>query len=353
MKMKRVSKTANYANFTAGLLLCTALCNSAFGVTEEEIHKRFAVKAGGTIVVDVSIGAITVNTNGIGEVVVDVKRKVGRKSKAEEQKYLTDYPVQITQEGDTITVHCKNQKTRGINWSWSQVNEASYTITVPSQFNAKLMTAGGPITVDDLTGEVKADTSGGGLHFARIHGPLKGGTSGGPIHVNDCEGELKINTSGGGIDVMGGGGSLDGSTSGGSVTVRNFNGPADVGTSGGGITLERVAGKIHGSTSGGGINAVLVAPLPGPVKLSTSGGGIKIKVPGDAAFDLDAETSAGSVSSDLPVTVTGKLHPDHLRGPVNGGGKSVVLRTSAGSIHIIRTEATAKAEAAPKAEAEK
>ena len=129
------------------------------------------------------------------------------------------------------------------------------------------------------------------------------------------------------------------------MAVRNFHGPADVETSGGGITLERVAGKINGDTSGGGINAVLVAPLPGPVKLSTSGGGIKIKVAGDAAFDLDAETSAGSVNSELPVTVTGKLRRDHLRGPVNGGGKPVVLRTSAGSIHIIKSEATLKAEA--------
>ena len=346
MKTKHVSliKSAKQGGFSVGLLLCVALCLRAYGVTEEEVHKQFSVKPGGTIVVDVGVGGITVDTNGTGQVVVDVKRKVGRRTKAEEQKYLTEYPVEITQDGDKVIVRCQKQKTHG-SFTWKQVNEATYTITVPAQFNAKLMTAGGPISVNDLTGEVKADTSGGGLHFARIHGPLKGETSGGPIHVSDCEGEQKVSTSGGGIDVAGGGGSLSGSTSGGSVAVRNFHGPADVETSGGGITLERVAGKINGDTSGGGINAVLVAPLPGPVKLSTSGGGIKIKVPGDAAFDLDAETSAGSVNSELPVTVTGKLRRDHLRGPVNGGGKPVVLRTSAGSIHIIKSEATLKAEA--------
>ena len=129
------------------------------------------------------------------------------------------------------------------------------------------------------------------------------------------------------------------------MKVKDFHGPANVETSGGGITLERVAGKIHGETSGGGIHALLVAPLPGPVKLSTSGGGITIQVPIDAAFDLDAETSAGSVSSDLPVTVSGKVRHDHLRGPVNGGGNPVVLRTSAGGIHIVKGEAGVKAEA--------
>src|SRR5438874_10832338 len=105
MKTKHGFKTANHAGLSAGLLVCAALCSSASGVTEEEIHKQFTVRAGGSILVDVGVGGITVNTNGTGEVVVDVKRKVGRKSKAEEQKYLADYPVQITQEGDTITVH--------------------------------------------------------------------------------------------------------------------------------------------------------------------------------------------------------------------------------------------------------
>jgi hypothetical protein len=36
----------------------------------------------------------------------------------------------------------------------------------------------------------------------------------------------------------------------------------------------------------------------------------------------------------LPVTVVGKVARDRLKGTVNGGGKSVVLRSSAGSIHL-------------------
>ena len=346
MKTKYVHSTSSLPAKTAALLFWAALAFSAFGTTEEEINKQFTVKPGGKIVVDVAIGGITVNTNATSQVVVNVKRKVGRKTKADEEKYLKDYPVEFSQDGDTVTIQCRSEKNQGGFNIWNhRVNEAEYTITVPSHFNTKLHTAGGPIEVQDLTGDVKADTSGGGLHFARLHGPLNGDTSGGAIHVADCDGDLKIATSGGGIDVAGGGGSLDGSTSGGPVRVRNFRGPANVGTSGGGITLENIAGKIHGDTSGGGIHAVLLSPIPGPVKLSTSGGGITVQVPADAAFDLDAATSAGSVSSDLPVTVTGKIHHDNLRGPVNGGGTSVYLRTSGGSIRIVKGASVAKAEA--------
>ena len=70
------------------------------------------------------------------------------------------------------------------------------------------------------------------------------------------------------------------------------------------------------------------------VKLETSGGGVTVRVAENSAFDLDAATSGGGVSSDLPVTVVGKIAHDHLKGPVNGGGKPVVLRTSGGSIHV-------------------
>jgi len=64
------------------------------------------------------------------------------------------------------------------------------------------------------------------------------------------------------------------------------------------------------------------------VKLGTSGGSVTVQVAGSSAFDLDAATSGGGVSSDLPVTVSGKIACDSLKGPVNGGGKPVVLRTS-------------------------
>jgi len=316
------------------LVLITA--STGWASTEEQINKKFAVKPGGSVVVDIDFGSIDVTTNATDEVVVDVWRKIGRKKQADEAAFLKEHPVEFAQQGDTVTIRSRARSK--LQWGWSlfgsNQNDAKYTISVPARFDARLTTAGGGISVKDLGGEVKAVTSGGGLHFARLRGPLEGATSGGGIRVNDCEGALKINTSGGGIDVVGGAGSLSGGTSGGSISVRKFNGSAKVETSGGGITIEEVSGAVEGSTAGGSIHAVLVSPLTGPVKLSTSGGGVTVRVAENAAFDLDAETSAGGVSSELPVTGTGKPQHDRLQGPVNGGGKPVVLRTSAGGIHI-------------------
>jgi Toastrack DUF4097 len=325
--------------------LLIALCGSvvfaslsATGATEEQINKKFKVKPGGTVVVDIDFGSIEVGTNATGEVTVDVWRKVGRSSKSAEEKFLKDNPVTFSQDGDTVTISSKRKNKSSWSWIGRNSNEAKYKIAVPAKFNARLQTAGGGIEVDDLTGDVKSHTSGGGLHFARLNGPLNGETSGGGIHVKDCDGKIKINTSGGGIDVAGGSGSLAGDTSGGSVSVKEFHGPMHVETSGGGITIYGATGKVEGSTSGGSINAVLATPVSDIVKLETSGGGITLRVPGNAAFDLDAETSAGNVHSELPVVGAGKKERDHLKGPVNGGGKTVWLRTSAGSIHVKRAD---------------
>lgn len=320
---------------TSFLLLLTSC--AALAVTEEQINKTFNASPGGTVIVDVEFGSIDVNTNAGGGVAVDVWRKIGRKSKTDEEKFLRDHPVTFAQEGNTVTVRCRYKEKNSsswFNWGSGNRNEAKYTVRVPTEFKAQLNTAGGSISVSDLTGKVKANTSGGSLRFTHIHGPLDGNTSGGSIRVADCEGNIQVETSGGGIEVNGGSGSLKGGTSGGSVAVKTFNGPAAVQTSGGGITIENVNGKVQGSTSGGSINATLLSPLPGNVSLSTSGGSVTAKVPETAAFNLDAETSGGGVSCELPVTIVGKKERNELKGPVNGGGPTVSLHTSGGSIRV-------------------
>jgi hypothetical protein len=314
---------------------CLTLCAE----TQEQLNKQFTVSAGnGKLVVEVGFGAIDVKTNGSNEVTIEVLRKITRGNKAIEEQFLLDHPVEFSQDGNTVTVVSRAKtKNNSSLWHGAQRTDGKYIITVPALFAAQLQTAGGAVSVEDLSGGVKAETSGGRLGFARLHGDLNGATAGGSIEVTDCEGTLRIHTSGGAIDVERGSGSLDGATSGGTVTVKDFRGPARVHTNGGGITIANVTGKLEGATSGGSISARFSAPVSEEVQLQTSGGGVSLKVPENSAFDLDASTSAGTVHCELPVATTGKPQPSHLRGPVNGGGKPVVLRTSGGSIQITKS----------------
>lgn len=307
---------------------------AAFAATEEQVNKRFPAQPGGKLIVDVEFGSIDVKTNNTGEITVDAVRKVTLGSKADEEAYLRDRPITFAQEGGTLTIQSRAAKKVNWNWRSRQRTEGKFTISVPARFDAQLKTSGGSIGVSDLTGAVKANTSGGGLKFVQLHGPVDGHTSGGSVQVSNSEGDLKVNTSGGGIDVSGGSGTLVGITSGGSITVKQFSGPVQVETSGGGIKIEGASGKVKGSTSGGSIAAQFPSKLAEDVKLETSGGSVTVALPADSAFDLDASTSGGRVSSDLPVITSGKPSRTVLKGPVNGGGKAVILRTSGGSIHV-------------------
>jgi hypothetical protein len=318
---------------TALLFLISAAV-AAQAATEEKLHKQFPAQPGGALVVEVDFGSIDVSTNATSEVVVDVWRKIGRRKKADEEAFLRDNPVEFSQVGKTVTIRSHGKANRSWSLFARNENDAKYTITVPAQFNAKIKSGGGGVRVVDLTGEVKAQTGGGAMSFARLHGPLNGETGGGGVNAADCEGALVFRAGGGGIEVTGGSGSLSGSTGGGSVSVKTFQGSAHVSAGGGSLTFENVSGGIDATTGGGSIKAVLPSELSDNVKLSTGGGGISVSVPATAAFNLDAMTSGGSVSTDLAVTVAGKMERSRLEGPVNGGGKSVQLRSSGGGIQL-------------------
>jgi len=309
--------------------------------TEEVLLHRVPAAPGGTLKVRIEFGSIEVSTNSTSEVVFDSLRRISMGNRKKEAEFLEDRPIRISEEGDTLVFTAVRKDASGGQWNWNILRnrrtEAKLRISVPPRFKLELDTAGGPISVADVEGQVKADTSGGSLRFSRIRGPIHGDTSGGGIHVDDSVGEIHVDTSGGGIEVKGGGGSLHADTSGGPISVRNFNGPATVDTSGGGIVLEKVGGALNGSTSGGGIQAELPSPVPGDVYLETSGGGITVRTASDAKFHLDAESSGGGVSSELPVSSPEKRERDELRGQVNGGGPKVHLRTSGGGIRIKKT----------------
>lgn len=317
-----------------GLILLFVSCTLVLAETEEKVSKRFTVKPGGKLDVNVDFGSIEVTPSTGNEVVVDVVRKVTRGDKADEEEFLRERPLTFSQDGNTVTVHSRAKTKQTWSFRGRQRTEGKYTISVPAEFDIALKTAGGGIAVTDIKGDINVGTSGGGLKLTRLGGPVNGHTSGGGIRVADCNGDLKIHTSGGGIDVAGGSGTLTGETSGGSVTVKNFRGPAQVETSGGGISIENVTGKVKGSTSGGSISATFPTPLADEVSLETSGGGVTVRLADKSAFDLDASTSGGGVSSELPVETTGKPRKTSLKGPVNGGGKPVLLRTSGGSIQV-------------------
>ena len=120
----------------------------------------------------------------------------------------------------------------------------------------------------------------------------------------------------------------------GGIRVRDVSGNHDLDTTNGKIIVERCAGSLEASTTNGSIEAELTKVNRGqPLRFETTNGRIEVELPPDLALDVDADTTNGSIHTDLPIA-TKRASRNSLRGTINGGGTSLRMRTTNGGIEI-------------------
>lgn len=337
----------------AAVLACAPFLHAVD--TEDRVRKSAPVSSATRLTLSAEFGAIRIQPGDGKRVEVEVYFRGIPPSRAEFDRMLRDFKLDVAQEGSDIhvggTFHdgwkpmlvslplfgghtiCRNGQCLEYS-SW--LREMEYRVTVPQKFNAEVETSGGPISVSDLQGEVNARTSGGSLNFKSIDGPVNGRTSGGSITLAGGKGRAMVHTSGGSIRITEVAGDVDASTSGGPISIERASGRVKAHTSGGGIEIREAMGAIDASTSGGGVTASLAAQPKDECRLNTSGGSINVSLGKDIHMDLDASTSGGRVWTDFAVPASGDRHQRELRAPLNGGGPLLYLRTSGGGISVRR-----------------
>jgi len=160
-------------------------------------------------------------------------------------------------------------------------------------------------------------------------------TGGGDVKVNHLEGETNLETSGGDVKASELKGSLNARTSGGDMELRNLTGDITVKTNGGDITLENVHGRVEAHTSGGDVTASLARGNAKGGEIETSGGDIELRLDPAINLSLDASTSSGEVTSNLPhLSVTGETTSSRLHGTLGSGGETLRVHTNGGSVRI-------------------
>lgn len=128
----------------------------------------------------------------------------------------------------------------------------------------------------------------------------------------------------------------------GAITVSNVTGNINLGTTNGRIEALRCAGSMSASTTNGAIRAELVQTSGSKMmQFETTNGSIALTVPPNFGADVAADTTNGSIHSDLPVT-TKSFSRRELRGTLNGGGVQLELHTTNGSIEIRSTAGASK-----------
>jgi DUF4097 and DUF4098 domain-containing protein YvlB len=277
-------------------------------LAETRIEKNLKLDPGGKLTVASDAGSLTVTGSSTpGAHVVLTSDKDDLESRFDLK--FEELPGEVR-----ITLKKKDALT---SWSsWFSNARIHFEIQVPTKTATKLQTGGGHVTLRSLEGDANAETSGGHIEIADVRGNVVAETSGGHISLSKIAGNAKVETSGGHIEANGVEGNLSAETSGGHIQIRGANGRVDADTSGGHVEVGFTKGNAHGG------------------KIESSGGGIAVSVDPSVDLAIDASTSGGSVRTDIPVKIIGKVNGSSIRGTLGKGGETLYVHTSGGSVSI-------------------
>jgi len=302
--------------FAAGFLLCTGTL-----AAESRVERTLKLDPGGRFLLDTDAGTVVVHGRaGGGAHVLFVSRRDDLQDR---------FRFQFDEGSGSASVTAKHRR-HGI-WFDTDRSRVEVTVDVPFDTAVDIRTSGGAITLSEVRKPARLRSSGGSLHVEEA-AELDGDTSGGAIRIRDVSGNARVRTSGGSIEATHVRGSLDADTSGGSVRVEGVGGDVKAHSSGGPIRILDAGGRVDAETSGGGVEVVFGRGNDKGGRIESSGGGITISL--DPAARLEIDAHADRIDSDLPLTTSRGFSRESLRGTLNGGGATLRLSTSGGSIHI-------------------
>src|SRR6267142_467162 len=201
-------------------------------------------------------------------------------------------------------------------------------------------TSNGKITLRSAHGTVELKSSFGAIEASDIAKGIRAITGNGSITLTDIGGDTFAKTSFGSVSADRINGNLIVENTNGSITARNVKGDAQATTSFAGVTLDSVGGKITVNDQNGGISVTAARPASGcrDIALKTSFSSIRVRIPDSLGYHVNAHTSFGRISSDLPIATTGSMSPESLDGTIGSGGCQLQLTNANGSIEITRAQ---------------
>ena len=189
----------------------------------------------------------------------------------------------------------------------------NFRIAMPRKFNLDLRTVGSA-KIGNLDGTVKTVLKGGSLALGNVNGPVTARADGGSLAIGNV------------------GGDLEATSNGGSVAAGRTNGKVMARANGGSIAIAEATDAIDAKAAGGSVAAYISKQPRSDSRLIAEAGNVELRLPESIAINIDASCSAGRLSSEF--SLYGHQDDERLKGAINGGGPLVMVRASAGNVHI-------------------
>lgn len=244
---------------------------------ERTVRLSAPLSPGSTFAAETHNGSIT--TNGADVADCDLTATIVARAATEEEARELAEKVEVSLEpsGNRLTVKIK-KPTHLVNKSVS----VSLDATVPDRTDLELRTHNGAVRVADITGHVNATTHNGKVATERVSGAVVLETHNGAVTCTELSGDAKLKTHNGSVEAYY------------SETASSAN----------------------------------------DISIATYNGGIAFTAPPGLSARVDASTHNGSINTDLPITVSGKVSKRRLTGIIGSGQGRLHLETYNGSIRI-------------------
>jgi beta-lactamase regulating signal transducer with metallopeptidase domain/DUF4097 and DUF4098 domain-containing protein YvlB len=262
----------------------------------------------------------------------------------------------------------------------NQSTSHHFDIQVPRRYNVRIKSAGGGISIENLSGRFVGNTGGGNITIRKANGEVHLATGGGEINVTDSNLEGRVSTGGGLVRIMRVNGSLKGtsgsgpviytdsrdpkqgasesasnessvstttddkttttyvdnsagkgygygagairmSAAGGALSLPSAPGGARVTTGGGHIYIGPSGGEVYAQTGGGPID---IGPATGSVAATTGAGDVSIELKGSDSHRVDVTSGKGQIVLVVPADLNATLELEAAY-TNNFGGKTRII----------------------------
>jgi DUF4097 and DUF4098 domain-containing protein YvlB len=192
--------------------------------------------------------------------------------------------------------------------------------------DVELSTDDGDITIENINGDIDIKTDDGSVSLAQIAGDIKVRSNDGSVNIQELNSDVNLQRAGW-IDIQ---------TDDGSVTMSRVIGDIKVRSNDGSTKVQEVTGDVNIESDDGRITVVYAEDAGGVcnVSLVTDDATIDLTTPANFSADAEIITDDGSINTDLPIKVTGKLGKSGIKGTIGTGEGRLYIKTDDGSIRI-------------------
>lgn len=282
---------------------------------EKIVELETPLTAGSSFEAKTHNGSITIRGADVGN--CKVKANIVAQAKTEEKAQELAEQVLIELEPSKNKLITKIKKPKSL-WYQSYSINVNLDITIPNETNLKLTTHNGHIEIENITGEMNSETHNGSIKISEVSGTIKLKTHNGSITCNDISGEINSRTHNGPIKISQGKEKIKLKTHNGSITCNDISGDTELKTHNGkvNVTYSKTASPICN------------------ISIVTHNGHIHLVSPPNLSAAVNVSTHGGSIKSDLPILLKGKISSHKTEGIIGKGEGKLYLKTHNGPIEI-------------------